>query len=256
MHRRLILGGVIAVAALGVAGTGVALAESGNGTATSGGYGAPPSTAGSDGTVTTARTGLGQTLVDGRGRTLYVFEADTGKASTCYGACASAWPPAAAPAAPHTTGAASAVLVGTVGRTDGTRQLTYNHHPLYYYAGDAAAGDTTGQALRQFARSGTCSTRAAPRLTPTDTGRLPVALRRVGTLRVAPAYVGLVAGVRAAMCLWADAATQTVVVHANSTNVANLLHGRVYTLLTSALVLQARGVPARPAGTGGRSGHQ
>jgi predicted lipoprotein with Yx(FWY)xxD motif len=142
MNRRLVLGGVIAAAALGVAGTGVALAESGNGTATSGGYGAPSSTAGSDGTVTTARTGLGQTLVDGRGRTLYLFEADTGKASTCYGACASAWP--------QTTGAASAALVGTVGRTDGTRQLSYNHHPLYYYAGDAAPGDTTGQALRQF----------------------------------------------------------------------------------------------------------
>jgi len=153
MHRRLVLGGVIAVAALGVAGTGVVLAGSGNGTPTSDGYGtygAPPSTAGSDGTVTTARTGLGQTLVDGSGRTLYLFEADTAKDSTCYGPCASAWPPAAAPAPPHTIGTASAALVGTVRRTDGATQLTYNGHPLYYYAGDAAPGDTTGQGLLQF----------------------------------------------------------------------------------------------------------
>jgi Rhomboid-like protein len=67
-----------------------------------------------------------------------------------------------------------------------------------------------------------------------------VVFRHLGTLRVAPVYVGLVAAVRAAMCLRAGAASRTAVVQANSTNVANLLHGRVYTLVTSAVLLEGR----------------
>lgn len=67
-----------------------------------------------------------------------------------------------------------------------------------------------------------------------------VVFRHLGTLRVAPVYVGLVAAVRAAMCLWAGVASRTAVVHANSTNVTNLLHGRVYTLVTSAVLLEGR----------------
>jgi predicted lipoprotein with Yx(FWY)xxD motif len=98
----------------------------------------------------TARTGLGQILVDGGGHTLYLFEADNRKGSSCYGPCTSAWPPATAATGPHTAGAASAALLGTVRRSDGTTQLTYHGHPLYYYAGDAGPGDVTGQGLRQF----------------------------------------------------------------------------------------------------------
>jgi predicted lipoprotein with Yx(FWY)xxD motif len=70
--------------------------------------------------------------------------------STCDGSCASVWPPASAAAAPHVTGAARADLVGTLRRKDATTQLTYKGHPLYYYAGDAKPGDTTGQGLNQF----------------------------------------------------------------------------------------------------------
>jgi predicted lipoprotein with Yx(FWY)xxD motif len=91
---------------------------------------------------------LGATGVGGR--TLYLFEADSATGSTCYGSCAGARPPVTATATPHATGAASAVLLGTVRRTDGTTQLTYHGHPLYYYAGDAAPGNTAGQGLRQF----------------------------------------------------------------------------------------------------------
>jgi hypothetical protein len=61
-----------------------------------------------------------------------------------------------------------------------------------------------------------------------------------GALRVAPVYVGVVATVRAAMCLWAGATSRAAIVHANSTNVANLLHGRFYTMVTSAVLLEGR----------------
>jgi hypothetical protein len=65
-------------------------------------------------------------------------------------------------------------------------------------------------------------------------------LRRVRTLRVTPVYVVLVLGVWAALCVGAGAAARDAVVHANSTNVSNLLHGRFYTLLTSAVLLEGR----------------
>jgi predicted lipoprotein with Yx(FWY)xxD motif len=93
---------------------------------------------------------LGKILVDAQGRTLYLFEKDKGPTSTCSGACASAWPPLTA-AGPLTagTGALKAKL-GTTKRSDGTNQATYAGHPLYFYAGDTAPGQTTGQAIDQF----------------------------------------------------------------------------------------------------------
>jgi predicted lipoprotein with Yx(FWY)xxD motif len=158
MNRRLIFGGMVAAAVLGATGVGVSVAGSGSGAPShpaygppaAGAYGPPPAASKPAATVTVARTGLGQTLVDGGGRTLYIFEADNTKGSTCYGSCTSAWPPATVAAAPRATGAAAAALLGTLRRTDGTTQLTYHGHPLYYYAGDTGPGDTTGQGLLQF----------------------------------------------------------------------------------------------------------
>jgi hypothetical protein len=69
---------------------------------------------------------------------------------------------------------------------------------------------------------------------------LRVVRRQLGTLRLTPVYVGLVAAVWAATCMWAGPAVQAMLVHANSTNVANLLHGRFYTLLTSAALVEGR----------------
>lgn len=80
--------------------------------------------------VRTARTGLGQILVDANGRTLYLFESDSATNSTCYGACASAWPPATTAAAPHAGTGASAAFLGTVHRTDGTNQLSYKSRTI------------------------------------------------------------------------------------------------------------------------------
>jgi predicted lipoprotein with Yx(FWY)xxD motif len=95
---------------------------------------------------------FGQVLVDGQGRALYLFAADTTSASTCYGACATAWPPlltdkGAKVDAMH---AATAALTGTTTRTDGTVQVTYNGHPLYYFTGDTKPGQITCQAVDNF----------------------------------------------------------------------------------------------------------
>lgn len=102
-------------------------------------------------TVTSAALGPGTALVDGTGRALYLFEGDTGTASTCAGACASVWPPLPAPADPAAaTGTGPAAQLGSTPRGDGTNQLTYHGHPLYYYVGDQNPGDTHGQGLNQF----------------------------------------------------------------------------------------------------------
>ena len=110
----------------------------------------PPASQSGGAVVATASAPLGQILVDGSGRTLYLFEADTTTASTCYDGCAVAWPPLLTTGAPAAGTGAIASELGTTTRKDGTVEVTYNGHPLYYYVGDAKAGDTTGQALNQF----------------------------------------------------------------------------------------------------------
>ena len=92
----------------------------------------------------------GKFLADGQGRALYLFEADKGTTSTCTGACAAAWPPVTASAMPMAGGGVSQSLLGTTKRADGTEQVTYNGHPLYYFAADTGAGTTKGQGSKQF----------------------------------------------------------------------------------------------------------
>jgi predicted lipoprotein with Yx(FWY)xxD motif len=101
-------------------------------------------------TVTIAHSKFGDILVDSHGRTLYLFEADKSSSSTCYGACASLWPPLTVTGTPKAGPNVKASLLGTTKRTDGTTEVTYAGHPLYYYAPDTAAGDFTGQGLNQF----------------------------------------------------------------------------------------------------------
>jgi predicted lipoprotein with Yx(FWY)xxD motif len=101
-------------------------------------------------TVGLAHTKFGDILVDGHGRTLYLFAADKSTKSTCYGACASLWPPLTVTGTPKAGENVSASLLGTTKRTDGTTEVTYAGHPLYYYAPDTAPGDFTGQGLDQF----------------------------------------------------------------------------------------------------------
>lgn len=103
---------------------------------------APPAAAA---TVDVGSTGLGSVLVDANGRTLYLYTPDTGGTSTCYGQCATTWPPLTTGGAPVAGSGVDASLLGTTTRTDGSVQVTYAGHPLYYFARDSAAGQTNGE---------------------------------------------------------------------------------------------------------------
>jgi predicted lipoprotein with Yx(FWY)xxD motif len=101
--------------------------------------------------VKVGKTALGRVLVDGRGRTLYLFEADNGKRSVCYGKCATFWPPLLTTGKPHAGTGARAALLGTTRRKNGTLQVTYHGHPLYRFLKDRnRAGRTRGQGLDAF----------------------------------------------------------------------------------------------------------
>jgi len=110
---------------------------------------APPATARAA-KVGVRNSPLGRILVDGRGRTLYLFEKDKRASSSCYGSCASIWPPFTSKGKPRAGHGVLARKLGTTKRTDGKLEVTYNRHPLYYYAGDSKRGDTKGQGLDQF----------------------------------------------------------------------------------------------------------
>jgi predicted lipoprotein with Yx(FWY)xxD motif len=124
-------------------------------------------------TVKTQTAPLGSFLADRSGRSLYLFGSDTSSTSTCSGACAAAWPPLTAKGSLSATGGASSADLATITRQDGTKQVTYAGHPLYYFAGDSAAGQTNGQGVDGFgalwwlvAPSGQKITTAASAATP------------------------------------------------------------------------------------------
>jgi predicted lipoprotein with Yx(FWY)xxD motif len=96
-----------------------------------------------------ADSDLGQIIVDGEGKTLYMFDPDTAGTPTCYDECAAAWPALLADDAASVTAGTGldASKITVVARTDGGSQVKYGNWPLYYFANDAAAGDTNGQGL-------------------------------------------------------------------------------------------------------------
>jgi predicted lipoprotein with Yx(FWY)xxD motif len=106
--------------------------------------------AGSAAAVKTRHGKLGTFLVDGHGRTLYLFQKDKTARSRCSGACATDWPPLLTSGKATGSGSARKALLGTSKRSDGTTQVTYKGHPLYTYAGDAKAGDTNGQGVSAY----------------------------------------------------------------------------------------------------------
>ena len=122
MKNALVVAAAAVVAAFVVAGAAVAAAQ--------------PTTRSA--TVMTARTGLGRILVDARGRSLYLFEKDVHGRSTCSGACAAYWPPLLARSTPLAVKGVKASLLGTIRRPDGSRQVTYAGHPLYFFSGEPA----------------------------------------------------------------------------------------------------------------------
>ena len=92
---------------------------------------------------------LGITLYDGDGFSLYTFGKDKGTTSTCYGACAKAWPPHLTQGKPRPVDVSAAKL-GTTKRKGGTIQITYAGHPLYTFAGDKQTGATNGNDTHAF----------------------------------------------------------------------------------------------------------
>ena len=99
----------------------------------------PPARRARRSVVGTKTSSLGTFLVDAKGRALYLWDADHGAKSACSGACAQAWPPLTTTTTPKASGAVKASLLGTTKRADGSREVTYAGHPLYYYAGDSRA---------------------------------------------------------------------------------------------------------------------
>jgi predicted lipoprotein with Yx(FWY)xxD motif len=100
--------------------------------------------------VAARSTPLGSILVDDRGKTLYMFEADKGTQSACYGRCAVFWPPAFAYGVPVAGDGTQASLLGAADRTDGTTMLTYGGYPLYGFLPDTQPGDMKGQGSPAF----------------------------------------------------------------------------------------------------------
>ena len=97
--------------------------------------------------VNVRTTPLGKILVNAQGHTLYLFAPDKHGKSTCYGSCATYWPPLLVTGKPTAGAGVKASLLGTTTRKDGKHQVTYNGHPLYTYVADSAAGTTSGQGL-------------------------------------------------------------------------------------------------------------
>ena len=146
MRSRVLITAVVATAAL------LAAACGGGSPSTAAASPSSPaaSPAATAATIAVATTKLGQILVDGKGLTLYLFVADTGTSSTCNSSCATVWPPVLTTGAPVAGTGANASLLGTTTRTDGTTEVTYAGHPLYYFVQDKTAGDTTGQGVNSF----------------------------------------------------------------------------------------------------------
>ena len=114
----------------------------------------PSATSQASGTSTVSLAGISgipaKALVGANGRTLYLFQGDKNGTSACTGACAAAWPPYTVTGTPQAGSGVNQALLGTITRPDGTTQLTYNGHPLYYFAADTASGSAHGQGLTAF----------------------------------------------------------------------------------------------------------
>jgi predicted lipoprotein with Yx(FWY)xxD motif len=109
------------------------------------------------GTGSTAPAGTAATikfvdnhLTDGAGRTVYLWTADHGTTSTCVGACASVWPPVLTTGSPLAGTGAVASELGVTRRSDGSTEVTYAGHPLYYFENDTAPGQSAGQGSDSF----------------------------------------------------------------------------------------------------------
>jgi predicted lipoprotein with Yx(FWY)xxD motif len=113
--------------------------------------GGSASGAGSSGLSISTTTGTDGTYLTGAsGRAIYLWVADKHGKSVCNGACASAWPPVLAGSMPTASSGVNAKDLALTPRSGGAKQVTYNGHPLYYFAGDSGSGSVTGQGSNGF----------------------------------------------------------------------------------------------------------
>jgi predicted lipoprotein with Yx(FWY)xxD motif len=138
---------------LAVAGCGSSNKKSSpSSAASSSGYGAAASSSSSTPAAlitTKSAKKLGTILAAGNKRlTVYLFTPDTAGTSKCTGACSAIWKPVTG--TPQATGGAVSADLGTITRSDGTKQVTYKGHPLYFYTKDGDAGDAYGQGIKTF----------------------------------------------------------------------------------------------------------
>jgi predicted lipoprotein with Yx(FWY)xxD motif len=153
---------VLGASALLAAGCGNS-SKSSSSTSAASAYPTASETSTSTATVTTPASGtavavtakhaskLGTILAAGSKKlTVYMFEGDKGGSSSCSGACASVWPPVTTSGAPTVAGVANSADLSTIKRSDGTTQVTYKGHPLYFFARDKDSGDAYGQGVKGF----------------------------------------------------------------------------------------------------------
>ena len=105
---------------------------------------------GASAAVSVAKSSLGSILVNSNGRTLYLFKADVGMHSACTGACTTKWPPLLATGKTTAGAGLTASKLATITRSGGTRQITYNGHPLYLFVKDHEPGEVKGQGVIAF----------------------------------------------------------------------------------------------------------
>jgi predicted lipoprotein with Yx(FWY)xxD motif len=143
---RISSGLVVAVAALAVAACGSSHSASSSASAPASGSGSSAANT----SVSTATGTDGKYLVGSSGRALYLWVADPSGKSVCAGACAKFWPPLLTSSAPTASGGVTAGQLSTITRSNGSKQVTYDGHPLYYFALDTSSGSVKGQGSDNF----------------------------------------------------------------------------------------------------------
>jgi predicted lipoprotein with Yx(FWY)xxD motif len=134
----------LTVSACASSGSSSSAATSNTPAAGGGSSSSAPAAAAGGSTVTAKTIGGQQVLTDAQGKTLYWFAIDTSSKSNCSGSCATYWPPVKGPV---TAGSGVTGTLGTITRSDGTKQATYLGHPLYTYVADSAPGQNKGNGL-------------------------------------------------------------------------------------------------------------
>jgi predicted lipoprotein with Yx(FWY)xxD motif len=135
----------VAIAVVTIAAAAVAVLALGRSSTPAAPRAAAPATATPEPSVRVAKTKLGRILVNGQGRTLYLYVKDRGAKSACSRRCSQVWPPATVSGAPTAGPGVAAAKLTTTRGADHRRQLVYNGHPLYTLTADVRPGQINGE---------------------------------------------------------------------------------------------------------------